>query len=242
MKRLLLALLIIFFPASLLADIALVNEVYVTGITSPITVSKTVATGSNRLLIVVCAQYFSSGAITNVTFGGVGLTKYSEIVDSALNATIWYQIAPTQTTADVVCTSSGTDGFMSASAMNFTGVHQSVFLDDIDSNNVTGATISLPAMTTVADNDLVVDVIIANTDTITMTAETFRVQRRNEIPIANRSFGVSTIIPKTPAGVVTMEWGLSGNHGWMAAASFKPAAAEAPAGRSKQGVMIRRAP
>jgi hypothetical protein len=90
------------------------------------TVSHTVSSGANRVLVVT-PQIFQGGlTVTGVTYGGTALTK---VVDNTADAyyyrsSIWYMVAPPVGTADVVVTVDGAAEGAVVGAMSFTGVHQ----------------------------------------------------------------------------------------------------------------------
>jgi len=92
---------------------------------SSLTFSHTVASASNRVLL-VSLHYRGAGGwlATGVTYGGVALTRKRRDLAGDRNTDIWYLVAPTVGTADVVVTWSGDVGHQVAHAVSATNVNQ----------------------------------------------------------------------------------------------------------------------
>jgi len=197
---------------------------------TPLTISTTVNAGSNRLLVVAVGQRSISQTVSGITFNSVALTKAIDVDSTAFDqASIWYLIAPDVTTANTVITfNAGTPVFFGAAVISLAGVAQSAPVDDTDSVGVgSDATpTEFAALTTVTDGCVVIDAVSINIGSLTMSAETNRVERANFAGSDGRAVGVSTIINKTTAGGVLMEWsyGSSASVAHVGAA-FQPAVA-----------------
>jgi hypothetical protein len=191
-----------------------------------VTFSATVNSGSDRLLVV--AAQARDDSVAGVTFGGVALTNaVSRSSADGLYASVWYLIAPSVSTANVVITANtAAPTYLAGTAVSLFGVAQSSLVDDTDSMETTGANPAFSALTTATDGSAVVDSVASNhTGAPTMNAETNRTQRSSFLtPDQSRGVGCSTIITKSPAGSVTMGWDVGTNNSSYVGAAFKPAA------------------
>ncbi len=93
------------------------------------TYSHTVANQPNRILIVSVSEGTTTGGPTagvptSVTYGGVALTMYTSLVNSATSTSIWYLINPTAQTANVVISPAVGDTFVSSQASTLYNVNQ----------------------------------------------------------------------------------------------------------------------
>lgn len=123
------------------------------GSISSLTFSHTVSAGNNRILLVGVS---AETGVSAITFGGVGLTKLDDNNFGNSNS-VWYLIAPSVSTADIVVTFGGSGNLYPAViAANFTDVNQSTpnrTVANSASNSNTGCTVSVTSET----GDLVVD-------------------------------------------------------------------------------------
>lgn len=133
---------------------------------SSLTFSATVNTGSNRILVVGAFAYDDitgpgASVITGITFNSNALTAgvqgyYTDGASFDVSYELWYLIAPTQTTANVVISYTGAVNHIHAFAASFFGVKQTSPMDDSDSIfDTTGTTHSLTLTTTDTGNVLV---------------------------------------------------------------------------------------
>src|SRR5438445_1905879 len=103
-----------------------------------VTISFTVGTGANRLLIV--GGTVDNSAITGVTYGGTALTQ--AVADTLKPLTsIWYLVNPTSGTASVVVTSTASKGAV-IGVISFTGVDQTTPVPTTAKNDNAGGTTS----------------------------------------------------------------------------------------------------
>lgn len=120
---------------------------------SSLTFSHTVSSGNNRLLLVGVSAEVS---VSTITFNGTSLTKLDDNDFGNYNS-VWYLIAPTVTTANVVVTFAGSGNlYPCVIATNFTDVDQTTpnrAVSNSASNSNTGCTVSPTSQT----GDLVVD-------------------------------------------------------------------------------------
>jgi parallel beta-helix repeat protein len=90
--------------------------------------SQTIASGSNRLLLVRVVNINSNVTVSSVTYGGVGLTQLATAVShsstTAVRASLYYLVAPAVGTASVVVNFSASTRTI-AGSLDFTGVSQS---------------------------------------------------------------------------------------------------------------------
>lgn len=125
-----------------------------------ITWSHTVASGNNRLLIVtISKRAYANADILTVTYGSQSLTKLGTSqrgIGNYPRVEIWYLVAPTVGTANVVVTANASD-YMCAGATNFTNVNQTNPLGTIQTANgaASPATVTVPTSPT----NLVIDVV-----------------------------------------------------------------------------------
>lgn len=171
--------------------------------TSPYSYNLTVA-GDDRFLVVGVAFSGLGQSVTGITYNGVALTLI-EAKNSATSrrAELWGLIAPATGTNSVTVTLSSAVTSISG-AMSFTGVDQST-PNEADANASGAGTSDISvAVTTVADNDWVVD--FASTGD---TAATVGAGQTEKVNVADMMFGSGLMSyegPKTPAGSVTMSW------------------------------------
>lgn len=195
--------------------------------TSPIiTLSHTVAAGSDRLLTVAYIGRSVSKAPTGITFGGVALTQGVAISGNTFDAEVWYLIAPAVSTANVVVTLAGGGTFAKSgiAVAGWDGVAQSSVVSDVDSStSAASSSTGFSALTTTVDECLVIDAIISNSAALTMTAETNRSMLYDFA--LDVSAAVSYILPKSPAGAVTMNWTHGIQSDSQAGIAFKPVGA-----------------
>jgi len=133
-----------------------------------VTFSHTVPSGSDRLLV-VGVSFDNDGleTVTGITYGGLALTKAGSVNNSDdARAEIWYRVAPTVGTANVVVSLSGTlfsNRGIVVGALNLTGVHQTTPVGTFQSTTGGLNSASLNVTSSVA-GDLVVAVYAAEQD------------------------------------------------------------------------------
>ncbi len=163
--------------------------------------------GTDRYLVVGISMLSVAGSsVSGITYNGVALGFLGAVssVSGAVRSELWGVVAPDTGTHDIdVTLSAALDSIGSASS--FTGVHQTSPVEGFNSASATnvGAADATVDITTVADNDWVID-NVATTDTA-ITVGTGQTQRSN-VSGALGSGASSTEGPKTPAGAVTMSW------------------------------------
>jgi cysteine-rich repeat protein len=182
---------------------------------STITFSHTVAAGSNRLLVVsITNEDGGTRTISSVAYGAQALTKAVGLNGTSNDVDIYYLLAPTVGTANVVVTWSGEVFGLAATADSFTGIAQ-------QAPTTTGtATASNINLVTTTNNSLVISAVVAATSTATLSTQD--IERHNFINTGSHAQGVST---KTAveAGAVSVGWGVSTGNYISAAAVFAPA-------------------
>lgn len=224
------------------AAITFVSQTDATDTKNVLTVTKsvTVSAGTDRFLA-VCSQVRrntdTAYAISGVTFNGsesftrVRTPDVQNTPGQILQAELWYLVAPTVTTADLVVTYAGlNEQAIGVSASQFNGVNQSSPIDSHAGSNGTSTTPSV-TITTVADNAAILDCVIGKSDSgLTVGAgQTVRTDRIIGVGGVNDGAGVSTVVTKTPAGSEPMNWTQPDAFGWvMSALSLTPSGGTDP--------------
>ncbi|WP_333809764.1 beta strand repeat-containing protein, partial [Flavobacterium sp.] len=174
------------------------------GTASSISTSYTVATGTNRLLVVGIGSVPVS-PVTSVTFNGVALTKLSQIANATTSkAEIWYLIAPPQVTANVVVNWTGTVE-ASVGIANFVNVDQ---INPFGTVATSTQNVTSPFNYTVASNigDIIFDVVAKNGNSPAVTTGQTLIfgSGTNSVKVAS-SYKTAT------AGTTAMSWTSSGS-------------------------------
>ena len=186
----------------------------------------TIAADANYLA--ACVHMRGPDGITSVTWNGVALTQRVLAINagSELNAFIYDLNSPATGNQSLVVTTDGTSSlYVAVTVISLKGVATSSHVDDTDTATASGTNVSLTGLTTVTDGAAVIDCLATNaTGLPTMTAETNRIERANFLAEAQgRAVAASTLITKSPAGSVTMQWQLT-DESALAAIAVKPAA------------------
>ena len=163
--------------------------------------------GADRYLIVAISMLSVVGSsVSGITYNGVAMSLLRARASGAgaVRSEMWGLVAPaTGSNTIAVTLSAALDSI--GSACSFTGVHQTSPTEganDASATNV-GAADATVDVTTVADNDWVVDNVASSDTAITVGAG--QISRANTTG-ALGSGALSTEGPKTPAGSVTMSW------------------------------------
>lgn len=187
------------------------------------TFAHTVGSGNDRLLIVHAVQWNSGvGTVSSVTYNGVALTQISGAAitfSTNFRSEGWYLIAPDVGTFNVVVTWSASQTMVSATALNYTGVHQSNPFGTAATNSGNSTTPTVDV--TSAAGELVFAGLFVNS-TISSTAGTGQTER----------YDFSNSLPSSQAGsdeagaaTVTMNHTVTSNVWGMWGVSLKPPAA-----------------
>lgn len=164
-------------------------------------------TGSNRHLLVGISMLSVAGSsVSGITYNGVAMTFLGAkaSVSGAIRVELWGLVAPaTGTNAIAVTLSASLDSV--GGAISTTGVHQTSPTEAFNSASATnvGAADATVDVTTVADNDWVLDAVATSDTTITVTGT--QTQRSN-VSGALGSGATGSQGPKTPPGTVTSAW------------------------------------
>ncbi|HLP93646.1 MAG TPA: hypothetical protein VK168_06395, partial [Saprospiraceae bacterium] len=209
------------FPAA--GQIVVQNTTSVASTTnniSSITVSHTVNTSNNRLLLagVSLRRNKANAMVTGVTYGGVPMTQVGTISDGEDRVALYRLIAPAEGTADVVATFNVVvdDGAV-LGATSFSGVNQTSPLGT--AATATGNNTTPTVNVTSAVGELVYDVVCThNSDPKTAGAgQTERYDKTSSIHIGG---GAST---EAGAATVTMSWTTDVSEKWaIIGVSIKP--------------------
>lgn len=196
------------------------------------TFSFVVNSGSNNLLLVLVSAEANAGnngndPVTGITFNGTALTKvdsrHTNVTPggSGNSAEIWYLIDPTVTTANIVVSYTGTVDGDAITAIQLTGAHQTSPIDAYNGFKANSANPS-NAITTIADNCLVIDVLSGSGSGTTLTADVSQTERSNITNVGHCRSATSTEA-KATAGSVTMSWTMASQVWAQIIASIAPA-------------------
>ena len=190
-----------------------------TGTGSSITVSHTTS-GTNRLMLVGISGRASSGpaVVSGVTYNGVALSLVGSKTAYSLVTTIYKLVAPDTGTHDVVVSfSTAPDKGGVVGVVTFTGVSQTTPLGTFAS--ASGSSTAPSVNVSSATGELVLDTLVDEDATVTMTAGAGQTERWNA------QFTYMGGAGSTKAGdtTVTMSWTLSGSANWaIGAVPIKP--------------------
>ena len=162
---------------------------------SSLTWSHTVANQTNRVLIVTVGAEHASPAVypTGVTYGGVSLTQIGTAVAGTTTLdtiSLWYLLAPTVGTANVVVTYAAAVQDVTAGATSIYGVNQAAPEASSTSLNNAGATTT--NITTLTNNAWVVDGFVSGIDLGDMAPASGQTQRFAVASSATTAVGSST--------------------------------------------------
>jgi hypothetical protein len=200
------------------------------GGTSEITTSYTVASGSDRLLIVGFVYYGPALGITSVTYAGSGMTQVGSTVTDGSNwwLSYWRLIAPTEGNNALVITMSGSAP-ISFGVVALSGVDQTTPLRALETN--TGSSTAPTASPASEAGDIVVGFLAEyNGGTIT---EAGTLIFESENGGSQNSFSSQYL--SGSAGTTSTDWTLDGAVAWgvLAAAVTSAAGGGGATGVSK---------
>ncbi len=195
-----------------------------TSVTS-LTWSHTVSSQNNRVLIVgVQSEHSAVLHPSSVTFNGTGLTQIgvaSAGTTTYMNVSLWYLLAPSSITANVVVTWSSTVNNATAGAVSLNGLAQIAPEASATSFNNAGATTT--NITTLSENAVVVDMFGSGQDQGDLAPGSGQTQRFINAAGTTTSGGGSSKSVASPAST-SMTWTQTGiNRSAHVVASFAPA-------------------
>ena len=186
----------------------------------------TVGNGTNRILMVGVAIHNSVRTVTSATYGGQNLTSIGQSADGAgkVQVVLYQLCAPPIGTNSVIVVIDSIDR-MSGGAVSFTGVSQVSPVGPFASAGGTGlsGSVSLSSVT----NEVVVDIMGATGDALTLTPGGYQVPRWTNSTGTGSSdaIGASSTVIGTPT--TTMSWTLGVSKPWaLGAVALKPAPAQ----------------
>jgi len=199
--------------------------------TNSIAWAHTVGTGTNRELL-VCAQARDSvagdTAVTGVSSSLSGaLTKIRDDLHSDagthFRTELWHKSAPVSGADTLTITwAAALSNYGVGSAISLNNVDQSAPIDAQAGNQGIGTAIS-SVISTVANNALVADCVVAQANPLTVGAGQTARSNRDTTGTVD-STGLSTVDQKAVAGPETMDWTQSASQSWaQSVVSFKPA-------------------
>lgn len=188
-----------------------------------LTWSHTVGSGSNRVLIVGVSLRDANVSVSNITYGGTGLTFIGSSNEAGLDVRIemWRLIAPATGTANIVVTLSAAKRIVGG-ATSFTGVNQTT--PNGAFNSAQGNSTPTPVVTVSSvSGAVVIDTVaaMANTNSLIVNAgQDLRWSGSTSNGNNDVRGGGST---KPGAATVTMSWTLSSAKPWaIGAISLNP--------------------
>jgi hypothetical protein len=174
--------------------------------------------GSDRFLA-VCVTWQNSGSTSNTgaSYNAVAMTEWgratSGSADGDAGAALWYLVNPTAGSNTVATTFNNLPNFQAASAISFTGVHQTT---PIRTASTASGTSSAPSVSpTSALNDLVLDclgVVDNETFDVVITVGSGQTQRWNHSRESVVFTGGST--EPGAASTTTMSWTVNQSEQW----------------------------
>jgi uncharacterized repeat protein (TIGR01451 family) len=187
--------------------------------------SHTVGNGANRILLVGVAIHSSVHTVTSVTYGGLSLTSIGQSVDGGdkVMVVLYRLLAPPVGTNNVNVVIDSNER-MSGGAVSFSGVSQyspTGLFAAAGGSGLSGA-VSLSSAT----NEVVVDIMGATGDALTLTSGGNQVPRWNNGSGtgAGDALGASSSLIGSPT--TTMSWSLGVLRSWaLGAVALKPAPA-----------------
>ncbi len=193
---------------------------------SSLTWTHTVPNQNNRILVVgVQTENASAVQPSSITYNGAALTQvgsanaYSTSIYQ--NVGLWYLLAPSVGTANVVVTWPSTVSSATAGAIVLNGLAQVAPEASVTNYNNAGATTT--NITTVSDNSVVVDMFGSGQNQGDLAPGSGQTLRFINAVGATTSGGASTKIV-TSAGVTSMSWTQTGiNRSAQVVAAFAPA-------------------
>jgi Concanavalin A-like lectin/glucanases superfamily len=188
----------------------------------PITISHVVlAGGANRVLVVGVLQGGATPpSISSVTYGGVALTQAKIQSDTANLAAIYYLVAPTAGTANIVVTLSSTGGAFSAFGVSFTGADQTSPIDASNSGSQAfGVSNNYSESITTVANVYLVDAVSQERGggTGANSAGAGQITVMNLVDAASFTGAMGSVKNVGASGAQAMSWSSSGGTGWHSA-------------------------
>lgn len=188
---------------------------------SSLTWSHTVASGSDRVLIVGLSVEDTGDTVTSVTYGGTPLSLLGTRVGNQ-TVEMWSLVAPAVGSANVVANFSGTAQVVGGAA-SFNGVHQSTPTGTFQSTGGSSTTPSLAV--TSALGELVIGTLVANDSPATVTLGPDQLEQWSQATGAGGGNTRGAGSTEAGAASVTLSYGLSSSVEWeISAVSLKPAA------------------
>ena len=216
MIRTLLLIGVLLLPTPSWAAITYVSQTEgaVVTLASSATFSVTVPSGTDRAMV-LCVDGRKEAAsvpvISSAVFNGsenltlVRADTNSVSSTSHTQTQLWRLAAPTATTANLVVTFNSSMDVIAPTVTLLTGVSQASVVDS-HAGSTGSSTTASAIITTVADNAAIVDCAHGRAD-LGLTVGAGQTSRTDRImPAYSDGQGVSTVIPKTPAGTETMDW------------------------------------
>lgn len=177
----------------------------------PITISMTIGSGSDRVLVVGAGCDNSSDTITGsgtCSYNGVAMTLAVSKADGVKQFQyMWVLANPDSGTHNIVMNpASGT--VSSVVAASFTGVDQATPYDSTAAEQLSTHTSPQDISITASTNGMIVDMVGTSNSGVTLTKDASQTQASTT---RDTGFGVTAMSYKASSGADTMTWTYSGN-------------------------------
>ena len=184
-------------------------------------------TGSNLVLIVgTSVESDSSGhtaqTISGITYNGVALSHVRSDYITDNGTELWYLIAPATGAHNIVVTPTAVVDGLFGAGLSFTGVDQTNPIDNNDGTTTTGTSIS-QALTTVAADAMIVNIMHHYNSSAVLTPDADQTQRFNTPTTGDNDQAGGTRLV-TAATSYTTSWTTDISDGMtLSVLSLKPA-------------------
>lgn len=169
--------------------------------------------GTNGLLVVQVSTQ-QDQTISGVTFNGDALTQSitETRVTGNLRVETWYLINPDLGTYDIIVTMSGA-AYITGAGISFNGVNQSTPIDAVSAGANGSSTAPSTSLTTITENDIVIDVLGTANDPLVATATAPQAIQAEKLSAATRQVVVS-VQGTTLPGSYTNAYTISPSTNW----------------------------
>jgi len=188
--------------------------------------SHTVGNGNNRILIVGVAIHNSVRTVSSATYGSQNLTFIGQSMDGSgkVEVNLYQLLAPPVGTANVTIVINVGDR-ISGGSVSFTGVSQTTPLGAFASAGGSGLSGSVNVAS--ATNEVVVDIMGATADALTLTPGSLQTQQWNKSSgVTGPGDVIGASSTQSGAPTTTMSWSLGASKPWcLGAVPLRPSTA-----------------
>ena len=172
-----------------------------------LTWSHTTTTASNRILIVGTSTESDTGGhtaqtVSGITYNGVALTKVRSDYITDNGTELWYLVAPATGANNIVVTMTAVVDGLFGAGFTFSGVDQANPIDANAGTTTTGTSIS-QALTTVATDAMIVNIVHHYNSAVVLTADANQTERFNTPTTGDNDQAGGTRLVTTPTSYTT---------------------------------------